>query len=157
VTRIVVLVLACLATAAQAADPRWSFAVGQGVSVARIANQVGSTVEFSCNSVGLPPVGPGVAFTLEGKIPRGTRTTRFVIDDKAHEIQLLDGEIRRARVRFEVEAIMRIAYALVQAKGSSFVVDVPHLNIRERFSLRDVRASLGERPGKTLADCVASN
>jgi hypothetical protein len=154
--RIILLVLACLATTAHAADPRWTFAVGQGVSAARIVNQAGSTVEFNCNSGGLPPVGPGLAFTVGGKIPRGTRTTLFIVDGTSHSIQLLDGQIRRAQVGFEVEAIMRIAHALVQAKASSFVVEVPHLDVRERFPLRDVRASLGERAGRTLADCAVN-
>jgi hypothetical protein len=146
------LIAALASVAAVAVDFRWTAGVGQGTVVAQIRNQAGSTVHFACNSGGLPPVAPSLQVEIRGAPLAGRKTYQFVIEGKNHAVALTDGWLT-AQARFEVNALMGIAYALVQSTSPGFVVEVPEAKLSERFSLLNVRDTLGERPGKTLADC----
>jgi hypothetical protein len=139
--------------AAQVVDFRWTGGFGQGTLVAQIRNQAGSVVHFSCNQSGGAGAGDlGLMVEIRGRAITGAKTYQFVIDGKNHPVVLEDGWLV-ARARFEVNALMLIADALVGSKAAAFVVEVPEAGASERFSLLNVRDALGRAHGKTLADC----
>ncbi|HJQ56850.1 MAG TPA: hypothetical protein VJ890_08080 [Vineibacter sp.] len=146
------LFAAVISAGAGAVDFRWTSGFGQGVSSAQVLNQAGSIVQFSCNSGGLPPIAPSLRIEIRGKPLPGAKLYQFVIDGRNHAVSLTDGWLT-AQVRFEVNALMMIADALVQSNAQGFVVEVPEARVAERFSLLNVRDALGPRAGATLAEC----
>jgi hypothetical protein len=146
-------IVVALVAPAHAADFRWTSAFGQGTAVGQIQNQAGSLVHFACNSGGLPPGGPSLHVQIKGKDVPGSRLYQFVIDGKNRPVTLQDGWLLNAQARHEKEALMSIAYDLVQSRATTFTVELPELRLEERFSLLNVKDALGAAPGKTLADC----
>ncbi len=134
---------------ASAVDYRWTTGFGQGVFQASIENQAKSSVAFSCNSGGLPPVEPSLAVMIRGKPIKGEKLYQFVIDGKNHPALLTDGWLKGNFMAVK-RPMTSIAYALVESRSNAFVVEVPDLKISERFSLLNVRDALD---AKVIAEC----
>lgn len=152
---VVLEVATALAAPAQTVDFRWTGGMGQGVIVAMIRNRADSTVTFHCSSGGVGPVAPALSVEVNGRAVAGEQIHQFVIDGRNHPVSLTDGWLT-AEARFQQEALVGIAYALVQSKATAFTVEVPKAGVSESFSLLNVRDALGNRPGSTLADCKAT-
>jgi hypothetical protein len=76
-----------------------------------------------------------------------------VIDGKNRPVTLQDGWLLNAQTRPDKAALMSIAHGLVESRATTFTVELPELRVEERFSLLNVKDTLGAAPGKTLADC----
>ena len=132
-----------------AVDYRWTTAMGQGVFQASIENQAKSSVAFSCNSGGLPPIEPSLAVMIRGKAIKGEKLYQFVVDGKNYPASLTDGWLKGNYMAVK-RPMTSIAFALVEARSTAFVVELPDLKISEPFSLLNVRDALNARE---IAEC----
>ena len=137
------------ASSASAVDYRWTTAVNQGVFQASIENQAKSSVAFSCNSGGLPPIEPSLAVMVRGKAIKGEKLYQFVVDGKNYPALLTDGWLKGNFMAVK-RPMTSIAFALVEARSNAFVVEVPDLKLSERFSLLNVHEALN---AKDIAEC----
>lgn len=130
---------------------RWTSGFGQGTAVATINNRRGSSLQFSCNSGGLPPIAPSLTVTFKDHPIAGEISYQFVVDGKNYPVSLKDGRLA-AITTWQRNTLAATAEALARSDSASFRVEVPDAGVAEEFSLLNAKDALG-MPGRTLAAC----